>query len=424
MARQPTHHVSITHRTPRRFHTMARPVQSKIKRVRLDREQLKIFLSGKAIFVLMFFALVLMFSPYVLVGFMTPEERDSIAELHRNPEAMRMLYLLIMCKMVGLGSLFTCMPLVKHWFFDRKRESAIMSLEPAPEKMKSPSLSVAQRVVLTHGAVAHGRVVEVKWPNVTVRYQGPWGERHTRKLRASRGVKEEPRVGDELPLLIDPQAPAEVVAPSLLEVIFEDLGEILDVRPEPRELAHRLEGPEPEGPERLELRSTLHPIKPPMLLSFRRRLSGRRQLTARVGSLQLDGCVLVQRMEPHGKQTRVALDEPFVVSLAVWLLDEERAELKVSIRARGDRTSKEAIRWRTELSQRQLSRALPLKQAEGLPYLEAQDFEAIWPILKFHASAHGDDLSKALDLSRSVAAPPASEHEEVAAVEAVERQSA
>lgn len=400
MVRQTSSRVSISSHTPRNFKRLSYPLPARLSRLKVDSEQLRIFIGSKAIFIIMAMALMLMFTPYVLIGFMTPEESQMIYELHHNPRAMEVLLLIITAKMVGLGSIFTCLPLVKRFFFNERAEN-VVSFEKAPDRERLAPLTLTQRVVLTHGVVVHGRVLEVRWPAVTVRYKGPWGERHTARLMAHPKGKTPPRAGQALELLIDPQSPGDVVAPELLDIVFDAPPAFEDCRPVKHPHQDVREPVMDDERAQVPLRSTLRPIEPPMLLTLSRSLTGRRTMTTHIGALSIERECLRYSLEQRPGELVLSLERPFAIELSVWLTSDEHAELNVSLRRRGADLSQPSLCFRVEMPQQWLSRDLPTKHEERHPYLALDDFHRLWATLRFHATIHGE----AKELLAAVALP-------------------
>ncbi len=386
--------------TPRRFvrvgEAAARP-----PRASLDWERLRVRVGRNGIFFVLTFALLMMFSPYLVMAFIDMDERALVQDLARNPDAMAALFVLIACKMIGMGTIFAFLPLVKRWYFDEEVPAARPRPAASAARQKAPRLTLGQRTLLTHGALIQGEVEDTaRWPKVKIRYVDALGAGREATVKAHPGAVDRPEVGASIALLIDPQAPTEVVAPSLLGVAFEEAGPVEEGRFEPSTM-----GVAPIGEAVAEaainapMVSTLRPVAASRLLALQRRLRGRPQVSAQVGAVALTPTSLIQSVGRRARPVEVRLDRPFSTEVTAWLVSGELAEVTVRLRQRsggagwgaaGEASGHGAtIALRAELPQRQVSRALPLKQGAG-PYVEAPDFARIWPVVAFFAAAHGD----------------------------------
>ena len=389
---------SVSPLTPRQFKVAAPAPEDEGAPTFADR--LRQVLGRNAFFFLLTFALLMMFSPYLIMAFLDLDERQLVRNLGNNPEAMRMLIFIIVCKMVGLGTIFTCLPLVKEWFMEDMGG-------PHPKSAKrtrSPSLTHRQRQLLTHGWVSRGTVESMRWPKVKVSYLDPAGRRHARWISAHGHISDRPAEGEEIFLLLDPQRPEDATAPRLLDVTFEPQREVHDVRPESFS-ERRTAAPIPSdtGAFRVGLRSTLSPIPRGRISSLGSRLRGRSVLSCEVGALCLDGPThtLTQRMLDGSEPRFLRLDRRFGVDASVWLKTAQTAEVTLTLK--GQDHSGQALRLRAVLPQHRISAELSLKQSNA-PFVDSDDFEALWELLSFHAASNGDDLSGLVRLGEDVPA--------------------
>ncbi len=382
-------HVAAATPRPRRF----QPGSREIIRKRFHWEGLKHQLTFPAIFGLLILSLILMFSPYIVVFFIEGDERAIIQEVANNPSAMGALLFLIVCKMTGLGLIFSCLPLISKW-------SILDADGPAPPPphvvQKKRLLTPTQKTLLTNGQVLLGEVTAINWPRVQIHYIDTAGHHHTQTLRAHRTQNmERPRLGDALILLHDPISPSRVVAPSLLDITFEPGQLAPDKRaplPTSRRIHHECILPTPKT---LTLFSTLHPLDQPWWNKIQTRRHPHTEV-GHIGELILGPGAALQLHNPNHPPILLRLDRPFVVDISVWLTSEQTAELNLTLRPQGAPPGASTIQLRTELPQQNLSPALPLKQ-EQHPYLDPHQFALLWDMICFHANLHGLELQGLLE---------------------------
>jgi hypothetical protein len=145
----------------------------------------------------------------------------------------------------------------------------------------------------------------------------------------------------------------------------------------------------------MPLKATLRPMDTPLLVALRHNLLGGGRASTQVGLLTVTpGHAITQHHHDQDSQ-RLRLDAPFNLQLTVWLAPEGRAELNLSLRQ-----GTACIRLRTELPQRAIHRSVPTQQSDA-PWLAAEDFAALWPVLRFHAAATGRDPGQLLALERA-----------------------
>lgn len=381
-------HGSVPLPRPRRFQVG----QREVRRKRANLAALRLRLGQKSPYILLALILFLMFTPYSVVLFMDDKEQWLTRDLARNPEALQVIFFLILCKMTAFGLIFASLPAISHWFLGEEEPPP-----PPPDKVtyKPYALSAAQRTLLTQGVVLRGQVQQVRWPSVTVRYLDTQGQEHSARLRAHHSEQlQPPQEGDVLTLLYDPEHPSEVVAPSLLDVSFEEDPDREDQRPQ------SLPAPAPVqdhgmAPRSMALKATLRPVRTPLLVSLRHNLLRSGRGSTQLGLLTVTpGHSLTQHHHDQEVQ-RIHLDQPFTLHMTVWLAAAGRTELNLSLHQGGAQ-----IRLRTELDQRAVHRSIPTQQSDA-PWLDPTDFAALWPVLRFHAAATGRDPGPLLALEQN-----------------------
>jgi hypothetical protein len=377
---------------PRRFQAGTR----ELRRRRLHLAAWRQALGQKSLYLLLILVFFLMFTPYSVVLFLDEGDRWLTRDLARNPEAVRVILYLIICKLVGFGVLFVSLPAVGNWFLD---EEAAPPRPPDKVVARAWPLTASQRLLLAEGALVRGVVEAVRWPQVTVSYEDAQGSRHEARLRAHESPSiQAPEPGEVMSLLYDPSRPGEVVAPSLLEVTFLEGAPLEDRRAEALPAAPAPEAP--SGEVACALLASLRPVRSPWWPR------GRQERRAQAGALRLSAQGELWVQEGRQAPRSLRLDEPFVLHLGAWLLPEGRAELHVWVR-RKDAPPREApIQLRAELPQASLSRSLPILQSNA-PLVPPEDFARLWVALRHYAAAWGDDPGPLVQPAHAaVTAPP------------------
>ena len=185
--------------------------------------------------------------------------------------------------------------------------------------------------------------------------------------------------GCELPVLVDPLSPSDVVVPSLLKVKFVR-GEVpVDQRPQRVSREARARAPLTSFVAKLDSDSAF--LSVPLWLR-----ALRRQRDMVVGSLELSGHCLRQTT-PSG-QSEVDLSKAFRVLCTAWPVDDEALELNVTVRAVDAAPSDEGLAFKVRLAQSRVGREVEVKQ-ETMPCLDAAAFEVVWEALVYHGEIHG-----------------------------------
>ena len=78
--------------------------------------------------------------------------------------------------------------------------------------------------------------------------------------------------------------------------------------------------------------------------------------------------------------------DDFKLQASVWISDDDALHLSLSAVSGGERR----VHFKTALSHGEVSAKVPILQSAGL-WLRPDDFRLFWPLLRFKASAHGQD---------------------------------
>lgn len=170
--------------------------------------------------------------------------------------------------------------------------------------------------------------------------------------------------------------------------VDDTLAEIADRRRAPGDLAALPSAPQPIEKRELTLWTSPLATAPSPYEAWWRRWTGRATRSSQEGTLSFDARAIHMTLS-DGAQVSLQWDEPFRVTLSVWLISAQTAELSVSLRATRARATSPSIAFRVRVPQRQISSALPLKES-GHPHILHSDFDELWPVIAFFAAIHGE----------------------------------
>lgn len=333
----------------------------------------------RAVVVLCALGMFFLFAPYVVVFFVPDQDLHLLRDLNKSPEAVRIVIFLVICKMVGLGTIFCAMPFFFRTLFDDPAPPA-----PPEDIVRSEprKLARATRNLLAHGHASIAEVTQVDWPEVTLRWSHPGGCVRTPRLTSPAPDLAPPEPGERLHVLYDPLDPDDVVAPRLLDVCFTAPDVVEDLRPVDLPPAEPLREPTPLA---LTLQPTLRPVPRAFWPSVRRAVT-RSLRTSPHGQgmvLQLDDCAL------HGPACSLRLDRPFYMGLSAWLARPGVVEVAVSLRERG--ADGASVTFRVEQAMENVARCVPVQRSDA-PWVTPGQFAPLWGALRFYLAAQGDSL--------------------------------
>ena len=257
------------------------------------------------------------------------------------------------------------------------------------ERYEKRSVDPGEQALLIYGALCRGEVVKRRDRSVEVKWSVHRGEERIafqERFGAWRYVADDLEEGDEIGLLVDPREPSRAIAPQLWGLEF------IEARPDDAS-DHRTDfvcttTPRLHDLESVSLSFALLPV-PTQSMRCISEIEGEKWGDAHheqafdVGQVQVSGSTL-RVSRPDAQAVEVDLSAPFGVSLSVWLVDDELADLNLTILARNARV----LMIRCRLPTASLHVSLPL-QNQSLPYVAPCQFRALWTLVCTYGDLHG-----------------------------------
>ena len=336
-----------------------------------------------AVVVLAALGMFFLFAPYLVVLFFPQGDLALLRDLNRSPEAVQIVIFMVVCKMVGLGIIFSAMP-----FFFR----SLFSGEPRPAPpadiriARERALTRIERALLEHGHATVAQVTRVQWPDIDLAWRDHTGSPRSASARSHAPDSiAQPAVGERVHLLYDPLAPEDVVVPRILDVVFDPEHLVADRRPPTVPAAAPPE--EHRGGLTLGLQPTLHRVPRAFWRSIRQAV--RRARCPGLGPMSLEGDEL------RIGDVRVCLDRPFSVSLSAWANGDDTVELTIAVRQRHVVPAAPALLFRVEQAMAHVAATVPTGRSDA-PWVTTEAFAPLWAALRFYLAAHGETVDAQL----------------------------
>lgn len=322
-------------------------------------------------------AMFFLFAPYVVVFFVPDADLHLLRDLKKSPGAVNVVIFLVMCKMVGLGTIFSAMP----FFFQSLFSDPARPAPPAEVVSQRPrSLSRQERDLLQHGHATVATVTQVRWPRIRVVWTDRGGTQRELTVKShAPDALDPPSVGEKLHVLYDPLHPDEGVVPRILDVAFEEPDEVEDQRPSA--VSQRPAVREPKEIS-AQLQPTLRPVPRALWRSIKRAVI--RSRAQGIGAIALRNDVLEV---PGGE---IDLGRSFVVKVSAWLARPDTVELNITVR-QDAAPGGPAVTFRVERPMTTVSAEVPLRRTDA-PWMTTEEFDALWSSLRFYLALQGRSL--------------------------------
>ena len=254
--------------------------------------------------------------------------------------------------------------------------------------------ALSERHALRHGELVRGDVTEIitripgherRWGRVIAterRRQGP-PVTHSFVIENTEILRAGLRIGDDLPMVVLSETTA--LAPSLMRVHFTTAADRRPLRISPPNQSFEPAEETWTAPLKTGLASGV------LWLAFMTDpITSLSRLFAKSDSLrQLEVSGRVLAMTGDGASCpRIDLSRPFTLEATTWLLNDDEAELSVTIRARDARPGDQGLRFRVTVPQSRVGRSVPVMQGTST-FLAREDFDRLWPTLVHCAAVHG-----------------------------------
>ncbi len=247
--------------------------------------------------------------------------------------------------------------------------------------------------LMKYGILVYGEITNRTKNEVEYVYYDLAGRKHTKQdyLEFGRRKYLWPE-GLRVAVMLDPRNPSRAVLPAAMDAPnYAEQEEAPDTRPrEPANTYQTLETNAPSSTQS-QRQEPLYWSLSPCRLGFVRTMFAVGSYV-KLGHISWDSQQLSIHLEQENRRLNLSWEEPFQVSLAVSLLDENTALLHITLRPQG-KGRDHWLQFQTQWPQSQLSQNIPRKQ-EAFASLKPESFALLWENIVFHASLHGQDLRR------------------------------